>query len=752
MKQKKPFFDFALYVDTIRRIKTVGIVTAVIIFLCAVGVPIMMLISGIYYDKQGIIHFQQQTISMFTANKEMPFLVYFMGPVMVLQAFSFLNKRNASDFFHSIPYTRICMYVTCFLAAMTWVAGILLGSCILSGITIFLLPKMSLLGSSVGYFLITEFACALLAMGITLFAASLSGTTFNSVFITVILMFAPRILLFIAKLEASGLLPFMPDEGFGFLLDGSYNLLVARPTYLLSELFGNSFENAINAASLSYTIILGLIYLVLGALFFIRRKSEAAGKASANRGIQAVFRTFTAFLFCVPSIAIIIGLIHGEETEAETLLFLLALIIIFYVCAILAFFIYELITTRKWRNCLKAMPGLLVLLALNVIVVAGIELSVRYYSSVRPTAEEISYISIAGTEEDSYYQIGGKDYFTGMTEKVKLTDENLKKIVAEQLVYSIDHWDERYDYAYDDEQNSGKLISYTAYKLKINYGGKTIYRYVLLSQDQIEEMSEVLQQEPSFRNIYMELPKEGVNNTSYYFNNGMMMFMEEDVDISASGISRIVQAYQEDINDMGFEAWYGIKTSNAYYDYETELYGSTSKGLTQYKFSLPIGEKTPKAYAAYMEECNKLAVEKKDFLVKLLRGEASSVRTNGMVDDAEAYIQIGESEDDDRSVYYTVWSFWDSQEQETDTDEEIERLLKEIGDYLEKQDDSFFTEIGNADKILLLNGYLSQWGDDYFDMDISIYLPCDDTLLQLWEELYNYDQIRNRAIPETSTW
>lgn len=735
MEQKKSFFDFALYVDAIRRIKTTGIVTAVIIFLCAVGVPVMTLISSIYYDSLGIIHFQPQTISMFAANSAMPFLSYLMGPVMILQTFSFLNKRNASDFFHSIPYMRICMYVTYFLAVMTWVAGILLGACVLSGITILILPKMSLLGSSVGYFLITELACSLLAMGITLFAASLCGTTFNSVFIAAIMMFAPRILLFLAKSAVSGLLPFMPDEGFGFLLGGSHNLLASRPTYILSALFGASFENAVNAASLSYTIILGIIYLVLGALFFVRRKSEAAGKASANRSIQAVFRTFTAFLFCVPSIAMIIGLLHDEgETEAERLVFILAMIIIFYICAILAFFIYELITTRKWRNCLKAMPGLLVLLALNIIVVGGIEAAVNYYVSVRPTAEQISYICIAGTEEDSAYEIGGKDYFAGMTENIQLTDEKLKKITAEQLVYSIDHWNERYDYT-----DNGERITYTVYKLKINYRGKTIYRYVLLSREQIEEMTGTLQRESSFRDIYMKLPEEDINNTSYYFDISVSSLFGEGVDIPASGISRIVQAYQEDINDMGFEAWYGIKTTDMNYNYETMLYGSTSKGLTQYRFCLPIGEKTPKAYAVYMEECNKMAVKEKDFIVKLLRGEASSVHTDGGLDSADAYVSFDHrGEGNYYSVDYTVWSVWDSQEEKTDMDAEAKRILKEIGEYLDKQEDSFFTEIGNTDTVLVLNAYMNLWSNDYFNKDISIYLPCDDTLSRLWEELHTH--------------
>lgn len=43
------------------------------------------------------------------------------APVMMLYLFSFLNKRNSSDFYHSLPNTRLSLFFSFFAAVMTWV-------------------------------------------------------------------------------------------------------------------------------------------------------------------------------------------------------------------------------------------------------------------------------------------------------------------------------------------------------------------------------------------------------------------------------------------------------------------------------------------------------------------------------------------------------------------------------------------------------------------------------------------------------
>ena len=46
--------------------------------------------------------------------------------IFVLCAFSFLRKRRGSDFYHSIPVNRICLFSSYALAAVAWTAAIVL--------------------------------------------------------------------------------------------------------------------------------------------------------------------------------------------------------------------------------------------------------------------------------------------------------------------------------------------------------------------------------------------------------------------------------------------------------------------------------------------------------------------------------------------------------------------------------------------------------------------------------------------------
>lgn len=83
------------------------------------------------------------------------------------------------------------------------------------------------------------------------------------------------------------------------------------------------------------------------------------------------------------------------------------LYVIIYVPIVLLYFVYELITTRKWKNLLTAVPGLGIVVLLNVGILFGVNLAYNQILSNRPDAYEIESISIyQGNDYDSDF------YFT----------------------------------------------------------------------------------------------------------------------------------------------------------------------------------------------------------------------------------------------------------------------------------------------------------------------------------------------------
>ena len=100
---KKNWFSLRLYLEGIRQLRLIGIMGMVILSLEAILIPVGRLVNI-----REMRHFTSSSITKTLLNfPEMhPLLVLcfcVLAPLMVLYLFHFLNKRNASDFYHAIP-------------------------------------------------------------------------------------------------------------------------------------------------------------------------------------------------------------------------------------------------------------------------------------------------------------------------------------------------------------------------------------------------------------------------------------------------------------------------------------------------------------------------------------------------------------------------------------------------------------------------------------------------------------------------
>ena len=106
-----------LYRDGLRQLRLVGIMGMVVFCLAAILTAVGFYISSPYnyqvMDINGVIsydHIIDEGVTLYQCNwvlfASFPVLV----PVLVMMMFNFLNHRNASDFYHSIPDTRGTLY------------------------------------------------------------------------------------------------------------------------------------------------------------------------------------------------------------------------------------------------------------------------------------------------------------------------------------------------------------------------------------------------------------------------------------------------------------------------------------------------------------------------------------------------------------------------------------------------------------------------------------------------------------------
>ena len=119
MKRNK-FFSPALMLEGIKQTRVVGICFAVISVLASCGYPLLRLISYASMDYDTLKAQPYFTVDIATFSMPIFLMQYIMPIVMIFLLFNFMNIRKASDFYHSIPLSKTCVYLTYTVTALIW--------------------------------------------------------------------------------------------------------------------------------------------------------------------------------------------------------------------------------------------------------------------------------------------------------------------------------------------------------------------------------------------------------------------------------------------------------------------------------------------------------------------------------------------------------------------------------------------------------------------------------------------------------
>ena len=233
---------------------------------------------------------------------------------------SFLNKRSSSDFYHSIPYTRLCIYLSKTAAILTWIAGILVVSYV-SQAVLFMANRQYFNVDYATMFrmYLSIFICSLFMHGNYKCINIHYRNILSNICVTGLIMFLPRfIALMVTKLTVfHGETYMISNSGVG-LLDSSNNMIVGWVFSVFDIYNGPSgiADMVLSLTSNLYTLVLALIYIALGALLFVKRKSETAGKAANGKVLPMIIRTLIGFLIAFIGVMIAYTSIDNDETIA----------------------------------------------------------------------------------------------------------------------------------------------------------------------------------------------------------------------------------------------------------------------------------------------------------------------------------------------------------------------------------------------------------------------------------------------------
>ena len=581
--KKEKIFDIHLYIEGLRQIKTMGIVFMVMILICALVIPVVDVWN--FIGEGGT--WAAETLNLIEAFPFLLAVMYIFAPVMTLRLFRFLNKRNESDFYHALSFTRPCLYVSFFAAVMTWAAAQVVISVLFEVLILKLASKVIILNmASVWPFALAVLCGCFLMISAVMAAMSLTGTYFSNIALALLILFLPRaVLAAMTNAVAGTCYVIVSGHAFG-LLEASYNIPAGIVINCFCYVFGSGSKGDIfipvtTYVPSAYTFILGCIYFALGMLLFAKRRSEAAQNSAVNKYLQAALRIAAAMVPCILGCMVLYKNIFGSYAYSGLLIFGS------FACGIAVYFLFELISTKKVRNLLRIFPGLLILLAVNVMIIFAMQSMYKSQLAFAPEADEIESVSVTVSYSTSSYFIAKRSEF-------ELTDERAREIVSEGLKAAIE---------YDGNYTSISSDTLEELTVVIRTENAEKYRNICLTQEEYEELVSCLDISDGMKELYTQLPGLG-QITSIYLN--LADSLTEDQ------LKELYECAADEFAEMEFADAYNVLTNYCYTDedgytaYELDvLVAQIADGTDVYNIYVPVVPAAmPKTCALFIEYVN----------------------------------------------------------------------------------------------------------------------------------------------------
>ena len=573
----KKIFSIKLFINNFLQLKVMGILGTVLITLFSVLSIVSQGIRMIEYTKEGISVNGSMSGGVSTtylgAGDLWPLVLtfVFVTPVLMLMAFSYNNKRNSSDFYNSLPYTRLNMYLTKLSAVFTW--QVIVYVCAVVGIvfSIAVYKKYFVYSvSTITWIIIGTFICNLLCGAVIALACSLTGSLMSNICLTGIILFIPAILRVMITGGISALFDYVSNIQVVPVIGVERNMISAL--IVGGSMNGIQYnEILLNKGYMVYSLVLAIVYAAIGYLCFVRRKSEVAGKAALGNKIHVIIRTIIGFI-CM-AVGFLLLLIERDIIS----------MIIFVSLAVAAMIIYELIAGDRSRLGFKT--GISSVIALAA---AGIFTGLLWSGSVVMKAykPETSKIKYAVVESSTYYRdYSGSfaDYYNTKTSQYKIKDSD----IIDVLVNGYNHCKDKTHV--ELSQNRKNVYTINVYFKDGIIGTR---RSIALVEDDYKNLMLKLGADEEYQKIYLELPE--YNNVTLTFNN--------NVNLSDSDKQNIYNCLQSEIKKVGYNQY--IKSFDQTGVYDTVSIRFVENG-NNYYIRNPFSEYLPETTESFMKMVNK---------------------------------------------------------------------------------------------------------------------------------------------------
>lgn len=407
---------------------------------------------------------------------------------LILKLFSYLFKRSSSDFYHALPYTRQCLFITGFVSALTWYVACTLVAVVTPAVLYGINEKTRFSAEFVPLNFMVYMVIILYVTGAVLIAASVVGKKSIAGYFALFITFMPRAIMLIVLSSIQDITRIV-DMYNVFWFSIKYNLIF--------ELLVGQYPDSENY-SMAFTYIPGILItficavalIALGFVFFMRRKSETAENAVPNNKAQMVLQSLLTFSMFLMAVTTYITYENESDSVAG-----------FIIVGIIAYIVYSAVTYRKFKPVIKTMPGILVIFVISVIFGLGINsISNEILDNPIP-AENISTITVKSSDGTMYYYT--PTYNDLLIRELEFDEEEIKNIIA--VAYAdncekVKQGDSVFNTWNGDYVSEGVII-------KTKSGG-TFHRNLYLTGENDAKLRSILKKQDEYYKAYIALPED----------------------------------------------------------------------------------------------------------------------------------------------------------------------------------------------------------------------------------------------------
>ncbi len=467
----KKWFDLNFYKDRIYSFKAIGIIVGIILMLEALLVPLFVLLDGDVGDPVGDAYFELlHPLSM------APLLVMVPITAFAMAYFSMrdFDSRNGSDFYHALPLTRSSYYITSFLAVLTWAVALFVIPFVTQSLLMNLMRYACVL-EDLGETVVIMFILILYVVSAIYCARGLTGTKFSHFVLTAMILVLPR--LFISVITA-----IIESNAQYLILSDSHNILFDNRYNLVVQLIE---EGELSVPSCLYTLALSAVYFFVGLWLFNRRPSETAISPASSPKVQAMVRNLLALTVSLVPIALTVMMVLAKDVSGDDMTLTFFGVFVLYIIAVLVYFIYEVMSTKKFSNIKRAMKGLKGVLIGNILIYAFIAIVLVIASRV-PKVDNVKRVEILALNvdywDDTYYTLQ-------LLEDSAVKDKAFHGVVIDALKEAVKEGSD-WSYSYADDYYYPEL-SESYFDLKMTVAVKiytktgSIYRKINLTRNEL---------------------------------------------------------------------------------------------------------------------------------------------------------------------------------------------------------------------------------------------------------------------------